>query len=88
MCVAAGLLGNFQILVGSSISVALTDSAGGSICLHYAGTTSASTRETLTCSNDVSGQFVAVVAVSLAAVHLCDLEIRGTPAEFSASTHD
>ena len=82
LCVAAGLLGDFQVLVGSSIPSTLADTSG-SFCAQYTGTTTASTSETLTCSGDVSGQYV-VVVVSLAAMHLCDLEIRGTPGEFYA----
>ena len=82
-CVLAGLLGDFQVLVGSSIPATLADTSG-SLCAFHTGTAAASTSETLTCSGDVSGQYV-VVVVSLAAMHLCDLEIRGTPGECIAA---
>ena len=80
---AAGLLGDFQVLVGSSIPATLAGTSG-SLCAFHTGTAAASTSETLTCSGDVSGQYV-VVVVGLAAMHLCDLEIRGTPGECIAA---
>ena len=79
-CVAVGgLLRFFEVLVGSSPASVASDLDSYEVCVQQMSSLAASTRETLTCGDDVSGQFVAVKMMATDVLHFCDIEVHGTP---------